>query len=155
MLQRVVAGLAGSHTAQYIRPVGPAQHEILLRPGPAGNLTLTQATARQLRLALLSTVRARAVRVEVSGAGPPAGPAARAAAALGWVALVGLLLLLAGRLVPRFRWPRSPDWAALRQRARSSGFARFTNQLEGEVELGGLQISLFFTDLMTYATDHL
>ena len=138
VLQRVVAGLTGSHTTQYIRPVGPGQHEILLRPAQTGNLTRTQATARQLRLALLSRVRARAVRVEVSGAGPPAGPAARAAATLGWVALVSLLLLLAARQVPRSRWPQLPDWAALRQRARSSGFARFTNQLEGEVELGGL-----------------
>ena len=91
----------------------------------SGNLSATQVAATQIESFLMLELRGsvRSVRVEFSGAGPPPGPLARAATALGWLSLFSLVILLAvflhrkyNNLAPSSSFSSSHDLTALRTR---------------------------------------
>ena len=66
----------------------------------SGNLSATQLAATHIESFLMLELRGSvsSVVVEFSGAGPPPGPLARAASALGWLSLFSLVIILAAFL---------------------------------------------------------
>ena len=66
----------------------------------SGNLSATQLAAAHIESFLMLELRrsVSSVVVEFSGAGPPPGPLARAASALGWLSLFSLVIISAALL---------------------------------------------------------
>ena len=92
----------------------------------SGNLSATQLAAAHIESFLMLELRrsVSSVVVEFSGAGPPPGPLARAASALGWLSLFSLVIISAALLHRKYNnlnpsstsFSTHHDLAALRTR---------------------------------------